>query len=78
MTDHGNSRLYVVLFYSTSLAIRGEKIAKNAGIKVKLIPTPRQLSSDCGIVIRFDEKDRDVLIRSFDEAGLDYDKVSPL
>ena len=43
----------VVLFYTTSAAMRAEKVAKKAGLDVKLIPTPRQLSSDCGIALRF-------------------------
>lgn len=69
---------FVVLFYSTSLAIRGEKIAKKAGLKVKLIPTPRHLSSDCGTALRFEEKDRDDLIGAFKEAELDFDRISPM
>ena len=44
----------VVLLYSTSAAIRAEKLTKRAGLKVKLIPVPRQLSSDCGISLRFE------------------------
>jgi len=69
---------FAVLFYSTSLAIRGEKIAKKAGLKVKLIPTPRHLSSDCGTALRFEEKDRDDLIRAFEEADLEFDRISPM
>ena len=44
----------VVLFYTTSAAMRAEKILKKEKFTVKLIPTPRQLSSDCGIALRFD------------------------
>jgi hypothetical protein len=43
----------VVLFYSTAHAIRAEKVLDQAGFRIKLIPTPRQLSSDCGIALRF-------------------------
>jgi hypothetical protein len=68
----------VVLFYSTSLAIRGEKIAKKAGLNVKLIPTPRHLSSDCGTALRFEKKDRDELICAYEGANLDYDRISPM
>ena len=68
----------VVLFYSTSLAVRVEKIAKKAGLKVKLIPTPRHLSSDCGTALRLEIGDREALICAFDEANLDYDRVTPL
>jgi hypothetical protein len=49
----------VVLFYTTSAAMRGEKVAKEGGLSVKLIPTPRQLSSDCGIALRFSWADAD-------------------
>jgi hypothetical protein len=47
----------VALFYSTSAAIRGEKLAKEAGLAVKLIPVPRHLSSDCGVCLRCDSRD---------------------
>jgi len=57
----------VVLFYSTSAAIRAEKLTQGAGLKVKLIPVPRQLSSDCGISLRFEWDQADV-VRSILEA----------
>lgn len=44
----------VVLFHTTSAAMQAEKLLVKAGLKVKLIPTPRQFSSDCGISLRFD------------------------
>ena len=43
----------VVLFHSTSHAIRAEKVLEEAGFLIKMIPTPRQLSSDCGMALRF-------------------------
>lgn len=50
----------VVLFYTTSSAFRAEKTLMRAGLAVKLIPTPRELSSDCGVALRFegDQADR--------------------
>jgi hypothetical protein len=44
----------VVLFHSTTHAIRAEKVLVGAGLRIKMIPTPRQLSSDCGMALRFD------------------------
>ncbi len=44
----------VVLFHTTSAAMQAEKLLSKVGLKVKLIPTPRQFSSDCGIALRFD------------------------
>ena len=71
-------KIAVVLFYSTHLALRAEKIARNAGIKVKLIPTPRQLSSDCGTVLRFDIKDKEAIVETFESNELEYDRIEPL
>jgi hypothetical protein len=48
----------VVLFYSTAHAIRAEKVLSGAGFRIKMIPTPRQLSSDCGMALRFDPGSR--------------------
>lgn len=72
-------RHYVVaLVYSTSLAIRAEKVCKKARLKVKLIPTPRHISSDCGIVLRFEEKDRDAVRKVFCDSRIEYDRIVPL
>ena len=43
----------VVLFYTSSSAMKAEKVLRQNGLAVKLIPTPRELSSDCGVALRF-------------------------
>ena len=48
------ARYGVVLFHSTPHALRAEKVLAGAGLRIKMIPTPRQLSSDCGMALRFD------------------------
>jgi hypothetical protein len=53
----------VVLFHSASHAIRAEKVLLQVGIPNKMIPTPRQLSSDCGMALRFDRADKDNVAR---------------
>ena len=58
----------VFLFYSTSGAIRAEKLAKETGLTVKLIPVPRHLSSDCGVCLRCESKDV-LALRSLLERG---------
>ncbi|MGQ9599477.1 MAG: DUF3343 domain-containing protein [Anaerolineae bacterium] len=42
----------MILFHSTAHAIRAESVLKRAGVPIKMIPTPRQLSSDCGMALR--------------------------
>lgn len=48
----------VILVYSTSHALRAEKVLGAAGIPCKLIPVPRRLSSDCGSCIRIFQADK--------------------
>jgi hypothetical protein len=42
----------VILVYSTSHAVRIEKLLAERGISCKMIPVPRQISSDCGVCVR--------------------------
>ena len=63
----------VVLFHTTSSALRAEKIVQKAGLDVKLIPTPRELSSDCGIALRFDWKHREQIGSHLIHAGVEHE-----
>jgi len=63
----------VVLFHTTTAALRAEKVARKAGLKVKLIPTPRQLSSDCGIALRFELDDCETINQLLEDAGVEGD-----
>jgi hypothetical protein len=47
----------VVLFYTSSAALRSEKLLLKDGLIAKLIPTPREFSSDCGMALRFNWRD---------------------
>jgi hypothetical protein len=74
----GNSDYSVVLFYSTSGAIRAEKLMKEAGLTVKLVPVPRHLSSDCGVCLRF-ESAHTVRVRSIlDGARVEFEEICVL
>ena len=48
MSEYG-----VILFHTSSEVFRSEKMFKESKIDIKLIPTPRDFSSDCGMAIRF-------------------------
>ena len=64
MTD---STWSVLLFNSVSHALRAEKILKGKGIPHKLIPVPRQISSDCGVCLRFTPADRERILEELAE-----------
>jgi hypothetical protein len=61
----------VVLFYTTSAVMRAEKVLEKANVNVKLIPTPRELSSDCGIALRFDWEQAESIEAILDEASVE-------
>jgi hypothetical protein len=60
----------VILVYSTSHALRLEKLLQGEGITCKLIPVPRQVSSDCGVCVRVLRPDLPAARRTVDAAGL--------
>ena len=41
----------VFLFESVHRVMKAEKLLKGQGIKVDLIPVPREISSDCGVAV---------------------------
>lgn len=47
-------KYYVALFDSVSHVMKAEKILKAREILHKIIPVPREISSDCGVCIRFE------------------------
>ena len=73
MSSHG-----VALFHSTSAALRSEKVLKKAGFAVKLIPVPREFSSDCGVSLRFDWCEADNVTATLAEARVEVAGVHPL
>jgi len=65
----------VVIFYSTSAAIRAESLAKRNKLMVKLIPVPRNLSSDCGICLQFNNEDKQRIKEILVERKIEYDDI---
>ena len=48
----------VALFQSVSVAMKAENALKAAGVPYKLIPVPKEISSECGICVRFLPSDK--------------------
>ena len=65
----------VILVYSTSHAMRIERILIAANIKCKLIPVPRQLSSDCGVCVRFYQVDKEKVIQKVAETQVEIQGI---
>ncbi len=65
----------VVLFYTTSAAMHAEKLLVERGVNIKLIPTPREFSSDCGIALRFDWSQCEQVKSVLDAASVEVDAI---
>lgn len=70
MTSYG-----VILFHTTSSVMRAEKLLVKDGCQIKLIPTPREFSSDCGIAVRFDWGEYERVKSILDAAGMQIDTI---
>ncbi|EOH93132.1 DUF3343 domain-containing protein [Enterococcus pallens] len=44
----------VVLFYSTHEAMKAEKLAKEAQLNVRIIPTPEKIHASCGFSLKYE------------------------
>lgn len=65
----------VMVFHSTSWALRAEKLAREGGFEVKLIPIPRHISSDCGTALRFRWEDREALLALLENKGVKVEGI---
>jgi len=68
----------VVLFHSITGALQTEKRLKGKGVAVKLVPVPRQLSSDCGVCLRFERKDETEVKTALEEERIDIQGIYPI
>lgn len=69
------TRCGVILFHTNSSVMRAEKLLKKEGYSIKLIPTPREFSSDCGVALRFDWADYEKVKSILDTAHLEIDAI---
>lgn len=70
-----SNKYAVILVYSTSHALRAEKVLLEAGIPCKLIPVPRHLSSDCGVCVRIERADQEPALQALEAARVVMERV---
>ena len=68
----------VILFHSIHFALRAEKLVKEKGFPVKLIPVPRHLSSDCGVCLRIPWEQREAIRTLLEEERVKIEEISHL
>jgi hypothetical protein len=48
---------FIAVFHSIHRVMKAEKILKGAGVPIQLLPAPRQITSDCGLALRYRPED---------------------
>ena len=61
----------LALFHSTRAVIRAERLCREHRVSCRVIPVPRQISSECGMSIEYEADDEGALRKLCDEAGID-------
>ncbi|CAM3542269.1 DUF3343 domain-containing protein [Helicobacter sp. UBA3407] len=64
-----------ILVFTTSSAFESETILKDLGITIKLVPTPREFSSDCGIAVYFEVENEkfDIISNALQDQKIEYE-----
>lgn len=68
----------VILFHSSNNAMWTLKLLKKNMISGKMIPIPRNLSSDCGYCVRINDDDAEKVRMLIEEKGIEYDRIVSL
>lgn len=63
---------HVAIFHSIHRVMQAEKILKGKQAPILLIPVPRQLTSDCGLALRFSPEEKPHIL-----AMLEIDNLAP-
>ena len=75
MSDESYS---VVVFHNTHAMFCLKKELDRLGVTVRVIPTPRHLSSDCGSALRFLTSRQDVVRSAVSEGRLEIQGIHEL
>jgi len=68
----------VILTHSTSHTIRVEKILKEEGFTIKMIPVPRHVSSDCGSCVKIKVENKDRVLEILKQRNAQFDRIELL
>ncbi len=68
----------VILFHTSAAVFRAERLLGEGGLPVKLVPTPREFSSDCGIALSVAWSRSEDAVRRLRAAGVEIVALHPL
>jgi hypothetical protein len=65
----------VILFHSSNYAMWADDVLRQKEIAHKLIPVPRELSSDCGYCIEFDSNAAAEATKLLTSEKIEFDRI---
>ena len=65
----------LVTFFASHHAIRAEKVLSKAGLHIRLIPGPKELSPNCGVALRIEFAARDTARAVLDKKKVQVDEI---
>jgi hypothetical protein len=68
----------VILFPSANYSIWTARLLKKAGIERRMMPIPRDLSSDCGYCVRIRSLDAEKAKEVLQKGGVEFVKIEKL
>lgn len=72
------TQFVVITFSSTHHALKAEKVLKKADIPAKVIPVPRNISSDCGVALRFEKQFEDEVRTELNVENIEVAGIYPM
>ncbi len=69
------SEYLYMIFKSMTHVLTAERAARKHGIQCRLVPIPRNLSTDCGMCVSVKAEDGDEFIRIAGEKGLSPERI---
>ncbi|WP_176893105.1 DUF3343 domain-containing protein [Fusobacterium varium] len=69
-------KFFLLTADSTHLIIKSEKILKENGIECRIIPLPSEVKATCGLSIRTDIENKDIVDEILKSNGIELDRYS--
>jgi len=70
VSDH----LYMI-FKSMTHVLAAERASRKQGVPCRMVPIPRNLSTDCGMCISLKTEHKDVFLEAIREKGLEPERI---
>ena len=68
----------IILFHSKTVVMAAEKLLTSEGYSISLMPTPRQITSDCALGLRFSWSQNDAIKAILAKANIEIQGTQQL